>query len=230
MTKTTKVLIGLLVVALVAGTAFYFAGDKMQGFIFRKSDVKQIMAPKKIQPIVTDKELIGGKFILPLSPPFSGPYSGSVSTADKFINKAEYAKLLVMGAGFTLVDYNAECGQFSDISGEEWYADYVCSAVKNGIMNGYSDGTFGSGNFLTRAEGAKMLVEAFDIPICNTSCDSCRVSPIYYQDLQIGAWYYEYVTTLAGWGISGDVGYWFDPSIVLTENAAQTWVSKAMNL
>lgn len=46
---------------------------------------------------------------------------------------------------------------FSDISGEEWFVDFVAYAVAEDIVDGYGDGTFKPENPITRAEAAKII-------------------------------------------------------------------------
>lgn len=46
-----------------------------------------------------------------------------------------------------------------------WYAEYITFAVKNGWINGYSDGTFRPNRLITRAEAAKILARAIKLRI-----------------------------------------------------------------
>jgi hypothetical protein len=71
------------------------------------------------------------------------------------INRAEALKILFTAAG---IDSNTEYkANFPDISSKAWYARYINYAAKNGIINGYADGTFGPNNNLTRGEVAKIV-------------------------------------------------------------------------
>lgn len=81
---------------------------------------------------------------------------GVISKADdgKFrpadnITREEFIKLLV--CAFSIVDDEAKC-EFSDVSEDSWYYVYVASAVKYGITNGRGDGSFGSGENITRQD------------------------------------------------------------------------------
>ena len=51
---------------------------------------------------------------------------------------------------------------FSDVDETAWYAVYIQQAVDAGIVNGYSDGTFGIGKNITREEMAVMVKRAID--------------------------------------------------------------------
>ncbi|MDL2273396.1 S-layer homology domain-containing protein [Oscillospiraceae bacterium OttesenSCG-928-G22] len=47
---------------------------------------------------------------------------------------------------------------FSDVEGGQWYTDAVIWAAANGITTGYGDGTFGTGDEITREDMCVMLV------------------------------------------------------------------------
>lgn len=46
---------------------------------------------------------------------------------------------------------------FNDINGDEWYANSVSRLYEKGIVEGYSDNTYGPSNSVNRAELAAML-------------------------------------------------------------------------
>lgn len=58
---------------------------------------------------------------------------------------------------FTCQVYGAE---FSDVNSSNWFYEDICSAVNNGYINGFEDGTFRPNDIVTRGEFYKMLVEA----------------------------------------------------------------------
>lgn len=55
--------------------------------------------------------------------------------------------------------------KFPDVEKDKWYAEYITFAVKNGWINGYSDGTFRPNANITRAEAAKILARAIKLKI-----------------------------------------------------------------
>lgn len=81
----------------------------------------------------------------------------------KKINRAEFTKILI-GAQFTEQEIEACVPKlsFSDVFGNEWFAPYVCEAGNNGIISGYSDGTFRPSDNVNFAEASKILGGAFD--------------------------------------------------------------------
>ena len=52
--------------------------------------------------------------------------------------------------------------EFTDIT-THWAADYIQQAVKNGVFNGYQDGTFRPNQSLTRAQAVSILVRSLDL-------------------------------------------------------------------
>ena len=58
-----------------------------------------------------------------------------------------------------LYDQSATCA-FTDVQPQAWYASYVASAVQNGVIQGYDDGSFGVGKPITREEMAVIACRA----------------------------------------------------------------------
>ena len=72
--------------------------------------------------------------------------------------RAEFVTMLVRALGLELQDYD---GEYADVSAEDWYADYIATATKEGILQG--DGTNANPNdLITREEMAKILVETYE--------------------------------------------------------------------
>ena len=71
--------------------------------------------------------------------------------------------------------YGENCGTnsgFSDVPSSAWYAKAVTWASKNGVVSGYSNGTFGPNNKLTREQMVTILYNVADKPATNTSAIS----------------------------------------------------------
>lgn len=95
---------------------------------------------------------------------FSG-YSDGSFKPDNEINRAELAKVLVLGSGVEETDVDT-CAEeatrtFSDVPTDEWYTDYVYCAEAKGWVSG-DDGadTFRPGDPILKAEAFKMLVQS----------------------------------------------------------------------
>lgn len=68
---------------------------------------------------------------------------------DEFLNRAEMVKILLKAYG-----HAAEDGDFPfiDVSSDAWYAKYLATAYKIGIIEGHEDGQFLPGHQINRAE------------------------------------------------------------------------------
>lgn len=75
-----------------------------------------------------------------------GPYG--------FLSRAQFALILYRMSGSPDTDAK---NTFLDLSGDEWYADAVLWAQKNGIVNGYVNGCFGPADMITREQMALMM-------------------------------------------------------------------------
>lgn len=68
--------------------------------------------------------------------------------------------------------YGEDCGTnsgFSDVPSSAWYAKAVTWASKNGVVSGYSNGTFGPNNKLTREQMVTILYNVAGRPATNAS-------------------------------------------------------------
>lgn len=72
----------------------------------------------------------------------------------------------------------------SDISGH-WAEDYIKELYNKGIVGGYSDGTFGPNDPVTRAQILKMALLAFNHDVTDANSE--------FSDVKTDAWYKDYV-------------------------------------
>jgi len=81
---------------------------------------------------------------------------------------------------------------FSDVDPNAFYAPAVAYVKAQGIVQGYSDGTFRPDQTINRAEFTKIIVQAFIGNSTNNSvCNTYPNTP--YRDEQPGAWYVPFV-------------------------------------
>jgi len=76
---------------------------------------------------------------------------------EKGMTRAELATALVRIAESQGRVPTGQAGNFSDVDGTEWYADYVTKAYAFGLILGYEDGTFRPNALVTRAEAVTMI-------------------------------------------------------------------------
>jgi hypothetical protein len=77
-----------------------------------------------------------------------------------FITRAAALKIIL---GAAEINASGSVPDFPDVPANEWYAPYVGYAQENNIVSGYPDGTFGPGNFITRAQVAKIVVKVLEM-------------------------------------------------------------------
>ena len=81
-------------------------------------------------------------------------YEDGTFRPDQPITRAEFVTIATR-----FFDYAAEYeeGTFTDVEGDEWYADYVQAGVDLGLIDGYEDGSYRPGENITRAEAATIV-------------------------------------------------------------------------
>jgi len=80
------------------------------------------------------------------------------------VTRAQMAKFILKGEhGGDYEPPHFTTYTFTDIEGS-WAADWIEELYQEGIVNGYSDGTYRPNNKVTRAQMAKFIVNAFKLP------------------------------------------------------------------
>ena len=105
--------------------------------------------------------------------------------------------LLSIMIAVLLTSFGFAKSTFPDVAGTK-YEDAVTSLNKNGVINGFPDGTFRPQSYVTRAELCKLLVEALDLKQYGNPISS-------FLDVNYSDWYYEYVKAAVDNGII--IGY-----------------------
>jgi hypothetical protein len=124
-------------------------------------------------------------------------YDDGTFRPDQPVSRVEALKFIFAGLDEDL-DENAKL-TFSDTENSAWYAPYVASAQKSGIVSGYPDGSFKPANEVIRVEFMKMLIETMGVD----------VDPVVignpYLDVHYLDWYAPYAqfvkdTNIEPWG------------------------------
>lgn len=76
-----------------------------------------------------------------------------------YLTRAEAVKIILHAKGLENTDVNTVQNSFSDIQPGDWFYKLVLIAKKLDIVNGYSNGTFGPNQLITRAEFTKIFVK-----------------------------------------------------------------------
>lgn len=112
-----------------------------------------------------------------------GGYDDGSFQPDKTVNRVEALKMLILGFGI-IIEPKLDLG-FTDTSNQQWYSDFVGTAMNRGIAGGYPDNTFRPGNTINRAEYLKILLGSASI-----APDSVTDAP--YSDVSADAWFSAY--------------------------------------
>lgn len=83
----------------------------------------------------------------------TGDAEGSFRPDDS-ITREEWAKVVL--SAFTIDTGDGEC-DFEDVDKSEWYYSFVAKAYMLGIVNGYDENRFGTGQTLTREDAVVMM-------------------------------------------------------------------------
>ncbi len=109
-------------------------------------------------------------------------YDDGTFKPERAINRAELTKI-VIAANFSTQEIS-QCSPnqygFDDVPVNAWFAPYICMAKKNGVINGYPDGTFRPAQNVNFVEASKIITKSFGYKIAEGG------------DL----WYQNYVTHL----------------------------------
>ena len=115
------------------------------------------------------------------------------------INRAEFTKI-VMAARFgssaidnCISDKTMPSWSylfFYDVSLNEWYSKYICSAATNKIINGYPDSTFRPSDAINFAEALKVIINAYNIDVSRVRV--IHNSLLYINDSDWFASYFSY--------------------------------------
>ncbi|MBI4975295.1 S-layer homology domain-containing protein [Candidatus Peregrinibacteria bacterium] len=85
-----------------------------------------------------------------------------------------------------LLSFQTAFASFSDVTDKTDYKKAIDWMAKNGVINGYPDGTFQADKCVNRAEFLKMLFNTLEIPTSKPSTNS-------FPDVNKDAWFAGYV-------------------------------------
>jgi len=111
---------------------------------------------------------------------------------DEPITRAEFLKLLFDNHNFANIS-SAVNKQFPDVNKNNPYKEYIDKAYSTGIISGYENGEFGPYDTITRAQIAKILVEALKPGQIITDLPE-------FPDVKESEWHYNYIYQAAGAG------------------------------
>ena len=113
-------------------------------------------------------------------------YPDGLFNPDWFITRAEAAAILSR----LEIPQKHSGKTFTDVEDTAWYANIVEGAVKSGVIDGYTNGTFLPDKNITREEAFKICA------YCVGKLDTSSITLSFDDDNEIGGWAVEYVKTL----------------------------------
>ncbi|MBS3908052.1 MAG: N-acetylmuramoyl-L-alanine amidase [Actinobacteria bacterium] len=136
------------------------------------------------------------------------------------LTRAQMAKLICLAKQYP--QPTAAADVFKDVPFDHWGTDYIKASSAAGIVRGYTDGTFKPEQRITRAELARMLRRAIEMPVISTSTPS-------FSDVASGYWAYGEIKTVAYYGIMGGANGKFRPAEYATRAEIALAVHNMLN-
>ncbi len=110
----------------------------------------------------------------------------------KFVSAALSALMLFPSAAYadniSQIAGDGNTVVFVDVPSDFWAKNEIDSFARQGIVNGYEDGTFRPSGTVTREEFCKLLISTFNQPLESPPAAS-------FADVTMGSWSYPYVET-----------------------------------
>lgn len=142
-------------IELTAGSPYYLRINNSSGnysvsynfnFPFKDVPIKEGNWKYEAVSYVNDKGIMTGVTATTFEP-------------DAFLTRAQFASVLYRMAGEPYVSYR---GVFNDVPKEKWFSKAVIWAYNKEIVAGYSNGSFGPNDYITREQVAAMLYRYSD--------------------------------------------------------------------
>jgi len=177
---------------------------------------------KKFKDVVEQEFYYEAVNVLTGNQVLNGYSDGTFKPGNK-ITRAEVAKIIAEAIGIDTT--NVINPNFTDVSEGAWYYPSVAALSNAKIIGGYGDQSFKPDAEITRAEMAKILVEAYD------SLDKLPSSKGKFTDVEENSWYAGYIAGLIHKEITnGRTPTTFDPNGLLTRGEAATFVYRTENI
>ncbi|KIL44666.1 hypothetical protein KP77_28870 [Jeotgalibacillus alimentarius] len=138
------------------------------------------------------------------------------------VTRAQTAKMMTASLGGKMA--TQEISPFTDVSEQHWAHDYVTIMNEKEIVGGYEDGTFKAQENLTRAQAAKMIVTAFNLPYDENELDTG------FNDVSSDHWAAAYIHALVDAEITtGTSQTAFSPEENVTRYQLAAFIERSLN-
>lgn len=150
-------------------------------------------------------------------------YSDGTFRPDDTINRAEALTILFRTKNIEISDIEY-VRNFSDVPRDVWFADAVNTAVAEGWINGYEDGTFRPDNPINNAEWATLLQRAFSLEPDEENVPS-------FSDVPARIWFGDSVSAIYANGlIRTDRASFFHPEAGVTRASAAWTIAVVLRM
>ncbi len=134
--------------------------------------------------------------------------TGNNFQPDEVFNRAEAAKVLVKT--YSLYTNKVASTPFTDIQADKWYAPYIVSARRAGLIQGYADGSYHPERGVSRVEALAMVARAQGVDISKYSGNSGFI------DVNSNEWYAPYIAWAKEKGMVSNNSGQFNPGMVIS--------------
>ncbi|MDA3845905.1 MAG: S-layer homology domain-containing protein [Vallitaleaceae bacterium] len=94
---------------------------------------------------------------------------------DRDITRAEFTTIVIRALG---LDAGIGENKFSDVDSNDWYCDYIETAISYGIIKGYGDGTFGPNDKITREQAMVIITRSMAITGLDATLTDVEISEL----------------------------------------------------
>lgn len=147
--------------------------------------------------------------------------TGNKLNGNQGVTRAEAAKVLHSYYIDTIPPERKYNNNFKDVNNKTAYADSIAWAYESLIMDGDTNGNFNPNKVLTRAQMAKILVNAFLLETEGT---------YKFKDVPTNHWAYEYINILGAEGYSVGSNGNFMPESPVTLNQLATFMTRIIKI
>ncbi|MBT3865381.1 hypothetical protein HOE67_01675 [Candidatus Peregrinibacteria bacterium] len=138
---------------------------------------------------------------------FEGYDDGSFQSY-RGISRTEALKVVLEALDYKIYDSDGSSLGFSDVNKNQWYMRYIRSGMRQGIVEGFKDGSFRPNKQVSKSEAIKMVVNAARIAI-----PTCTEAP--YFDVPMFKWFTNEACFVKDFELTDDE-YWFNPKGLYT--------------
>ena len=153
----------------------------------------------------------------------TGSSTGGTSTGSNVTTTTEATTeaATVEATEATTSSVTSEAISFTDVSADYWAEPYIINLASQGIVNGYPDGSFKPGDYVTRADFLIMLLRSMNIDTTNSGTST-------FTDVDANAYYANACSIAKDMGIaSGNPDGSFNPRGYITRQDMMILAKKA---